>query len=179
MIESPVTRRQISLAIMGGAVSLMSSTGHGKEYSTPALKDTQDLASMALTEAATLLHARRVSSSALVQACLHKIADDGVKTNAFITVMREQAMARARVLDAEADKNKFRSALHGIPIALKDDIDTAGVRTTMASAVFADRVPKEDAEVVHRLQAAGAIVIGKTNLGELCMSATAAISHFG
>jgi aspartyl-tRNA(Asn)/glutamyl-tRNA(Gln) amidotransferase subunit A len=179
MIECLVTRRQFSLAMMGGAVSLMSSTGHGEEHSAAAPRNSRDLAALTLAEASWLLHAGRVTSAALVQACLHKIADVGVKTNAFITVTREQALAQARALDAEAARHQFRSALHGIPIALKDNIDTAGVRTTMASAVFADRVPNEDAEVVRRLQAAGAIVIGKTNLGELCMSATAAISHFG
>jgi len=163
MSESVVTRRQFSLAVMGGAVSLMTSTGNGKESSAAALKNTQDLASLTLTEAASMLQAGRISSTALVQSCLQRIANEGVKTNAFITVMREQALAQARVLDAEAASNKFRSPLHGIPIALKDNIDTAGVRTTMASALFADRVPEEDAEVVHRLQAAGAIVIGKTN----------------
>lgn len=179
MGESLVTRRQVSLAIMGGTVSLMTSTGNGKKHSAAALKSTQDLASMTLTEAASMLQAGRVSSTALVKSCLQRIANEGFKTNAFITVMREQALAQARVLDAEAAAHKFRSLLHGIPIALKDNIDTAGVRTTWASALFADRVPEQDAEVVRRLQAAGAIVIGKTNLGELTLSPSAATSHFG
>jgi aspartyl-tRNA(Asn)/glutamyl-tRNA(Gln) amidotransferase subunit A len=159
--------------------SLAAVMPYGKEYSAAAIQSTQDLAALTLTKAASMLQAGRISSTALVHACLQRIADEGVKTNAFITVMREQALAQARVLDAEAALHRFRSPLHGIPIAVKDNIDTAGVRTTWASAVFADRIPGEDAEVVHRLQALGAIVIGKTNLGELTWSSTAAISHYG
>jgi aspartyl-tRNA(Asn)/glutamyl-tRNA(Gln) amidotransferase subunit A len=179
MSENRVTRRQFSLAMTGGAISCMTSTGNGKESSAASLKDTRDLASLTLAEAASMLRAGRVSSTALVQSCLRRIANEGVETNAFITVMREQAFSQARILDAQAAANQFRSPLHGIPIALKDNIDTAGVRTTWASAVFANRVPEQDAQVVRRLQAAGAIVIGKTNLGELTMDAAAAISHYG
>src|SRR5688572_27968769 len=97
MSECLVTRRQCSLAIMGGAVSLMTPAVNGKEYSTTALKEAQDLASLTLTEAASMLQAGRISSTVLVQSCLQRIASDGVKTNAFITVMGEQALAQARV----------------------------------------------------------------------------------
>lgn len=69
--------------------------------------------------------------------------------------------------------------MHGIPIALKDNIDTVGVRTTAASAVFDDRVPREDAEVTRRLKEAGAVLIGKTNLHEFAMGGTSATSYFG
>jgi aspartyl-tRNA(Asn)/glutamyl-tRNA(Gln) amidotransferase subunit A len=69
--------------------------------------------------------------------------------------------------------------LHGIPIGLKDNIDTAGIPTTAASAVYADRVPQESAEVVRRLEEAGAIILGKLNMHEFAFGATSAISHFG
>ena len=72
-----------------------------------------------------------------------------------------------------------RGPLHGIPIALKDNIDTAGIRTTAASALFADRVPKEDAPVVTRLRAAGAVFLGKLNMHEFAYGGTSAITHFG
>src|SRR6267154_294448 len=99
--------------------------------------------------------------------------------NAFITVLRDQALAHARELEAEQRAGKFRSPLHGIPIALKDNIDTASIRTTAASQVFEDRVPTEDAEVVRRLKAAGAVLIGKTNMHEFAAGGTSAVSYWG
>src|SRR5207247_3129212 len=82
-------------------------------------------------------------------------------------------------MDAEIKANRFRSALHGIPIALKDNIDTAGTRTTAGSEVFDDRVPNEDAEVARRLTEAGAVTIGKTNLHEFAAGGTSASTYFG
>lgn len=93
--------------------------------------------------------------------------------------MRAQALAQARELDEEQRAGRFRSPLHGIPIALKDNIDTAGIRTTAASAVFDDRIPEEDSEVTRRLKAAGAVLIGKTNLHEFAMGGTSATSYYG
>jgi aspartyl-tRNA(Asn)/glutamyl-tRNA(Gln) amidotransferase subunit A len=114
-----------------------------------------------------------------VEACLKRIQIYNPKLNAFITVLAEQARAQARQLDSEQKAGKLRGPLHGIPIALKDNIDTAGIRTTAASAVFDDRVPQEDASVTQRLRAAGAIIIGKTNLHEFAMGGTSATSYFG
>ena len=74
---------------------------------------------------------------------------------------------------------RSRGPLHGIPIALKDNIDTEGVRTTAASTLFANRIPPEDAEVVRRLKAAGAVIIGKLNMHEFASGTTSTISHFG
>jgi aspartyl-tRNA(Asn)/glutamyl-tRNA(Gln) amidotransferase subunit A len=92
--------------------------------------------------------------------------------------MRDKALAQAKLLDAEQKAGKLRGPLHGIPVALKDNIDTAGTRTTAASGVFEDRVPTEDAPVAARLKAAGAIVIGKTNLHEFAMGG-GDVSFFG
>ena len=92
---------------------------------------------------------------------------------------RDAALAQAKALDAEQRAGKLRGPLHGIPIALKDNIDTAGVRTTAASAVFDDRVPDEDAEVARRLAAAGAVVVGKANLHEFAFGGTSATSYYG
>jgi aspartyl-tRNA(Asn)/glutamyl-tRNA(Gln) amidotransferase subunit A len=110
---------------------------------------------------------------------LARIETYNPKLNAFITVVRVQALAQARELEAEQRAGKIRSPLHGIPIALKDNIDTAGVRTTAASAVFDDRIPDQDAEVARRLKNAGAILIGKTNLHEFAMGGTSATSYYG
>jgi aspartyl-tRNA(Asn)/glutamyl-tRNA(Gln) amidotransferase subunit A len=99
--------------------------------------------------------------------------------NAFITVTAESAMEQARAAENEIQKGSWRGPLHGIPIALKDLIDTAGVRTTAASALFANRVPNEDAEVVRRLKAAGAVIVGKTNLHEFAYGGSSIVSYFG
>ena len=139
----------------------------------------EDLAELSLAEASARLRGGRVTSTQLTEACLTRIATYNPKLNCFITVMREQALAQARGLDAEQRAGRLRGPLHGIPIALKDNIDTAGVRTTAASAVFDDRVPSADAEVTRRLKAAGAVLIGKTNLHEFAMGGTSATSYYG
>jgi len=115
----------------------------------------------------------------LAEACLSRIEIYQPKLNAFITVLKESAFKQAREVDAELRAGKSRGTLHGIPIALKDDIDTAGIRTTAASAVFDDRVPAEDAEVARRLKAAGAILLGKLNLHEFAFGGTSVTSYFG
>ncbi|RYG80922.1 amidase, partial [bacterium] len=91
------------------------------------------------------------------------------KLDAFITVMKNQALAAAAALDAEAKAGKFRGPLHGVPLGIKDIIDTHDARTTGGSSLFSDRVPDEDATVVARLRAAGGLVIGKTNTQEFAM----------
>ncbi len=140
---------------------------------------TEALADLTLADASARLAAGRTTSAELVSACLARIEVFNPKVNAFITVLRDQALAQAKALDAERRAGKVRGPLHGIPIALKDNIDTAGVRTTAASAVFDDRVPTEDAEVARRLAAAGAIVIGKANLHEFAFGGTSATSYYG
>jgi aspartyl-tRNA(Asn)/glutamyl-tRNA(Gln) amidotransferase subunit A len=134
---------------------------------------------LTLTEASERIRSGSVTPTQLVTACLKRIEIFNPKINAFITVLREQALIQTKQLDSEQKAGKFRSALHGIPIALKDNIDTAGIRTTAGSAVFDDRVPAEDAEVARRLKAAGAITIGKTNLHEFAMGGTSSTSYFG
>jgi aspartyl-tRNA(Asn)/glutamyl-tRNA(Gln) amidotransferase subunit A len=76
-------------------------------------------------------------------------------------------------------QGKWRGPLHGVPIALKDLFDTAGVRTTAGSALFRDRIPTEDAEVVRRLKAAGAVLLGKTNMHEFAYGGSSIVSYFG
>jgi aspartyl-tRNA(Asn)/glutamyl-tRNA(Gln) amidotransferase subunit A len=139
----------------------------------------ENLSVLSLAEVSARIRSRTVTPTDLVQACLTRIETYNPKLNAFITVTREQALAQARELDAEQRSGKFRSPLHGIPLAIKDNIDTAGIRTTAASEVFDDRIPQEDAEVARRLKAAGAICIGKANLHEFAMGVTSAVSYFG
>jgi aspartyl-tRNA(Asn)/glutamyl-tRNA(Gln) amidotransferase subunit A len=139
----------------------------------------EDLSGLTLVEASARIRSRTVTPTQLTEACLARIQTYNPKLNAFITVLREHALEQARDLEAEQRAGKLRGPLHGIPIALKDNIDTAGIRTTAASAVFDDRVPAEDAEVTRRLKAAGAILLGKTNLHEFAMGGTSATSYYG
>jgi aspartyl-tRNA(Asn)/glutamyl-tRNA(Gln) amidotransferase subunit A len=138
-----------------------------------------ELTALTLSEASRRIHSGEVTSTKLTQALLDRIAIYNPKINAFITVMRQDALAQAATLDSEAKAGKFRGPLHGIPIALKDNIDTAGTRTTAASAVFDDRVPDADAEVVIRLKQAGAVLIGKTNMHEFASGGSSASTYFG
>jgi aspartyl-tRNA(Asn)/glutamyl-tRNA(Gln) amidotransferase subunit A len=115
----------------------------------------------------------------LVQECLDAIGRLNPSLNAFITVTAETALAEARQAEAEIQSGHWRGPLHGIPVGLKDLIDTAGVRTTAAGAIFRDRVPAEDADVVKKLKAAGAVFIGKQNLHEFAYGGSSLISHFG
>src|ERR1700730_6572911 len=126
-----------------------------------------------------LIRKKSASPVELTQECLKRIEKLNPALNAYITVMGEQALAHARELETERQNGKWRGPLHGIPIGLKDLFDTAGVRTTAGSAVFADRIPSEDAEVVRRLKTSGAVILGKLNMHEFAYGDTSAQSHFG
>ncbi|MGA2882467.1 MAG: amidase [Bryobacteraceae bacterium] len=145
----------------------------------PALGQSQDLAALTLKQASELLRSKGASPVDLTRACLQRIEKYNPALNAFITVTGQQALATARDMEAEQRRGKWRGPLHGIPIALKDNIDTAGIRTTAASGVFKDRVPSEDAEVVRRLKDAGAVLLGKLNLHEFAYGGTSDVSYFG
>src|ERR1700730_12097731 len=134
---------------------------------------------ISISEAAELLRRKKISPVDLATACLDRIERLNPVLNAFITVTHEGAMAQARVAEDEIQRGQWRGPLHGIPIGLKDLIDTAGIRTTCGSALFADRVPTEDAFVVQRLKRAGAVLLGKQNLQEFAYGGTSASSHYG
>jgi aspartyl-tRNA(Asn)/glutamyl-tRNA(Gln) amidotransferase subunit A len=122
---------------------------------------------------------RAISPVELTRDCLARIEKLNPKLNAFITVLADSALDQARRAEQELHSGNYRGPLHGIPIGLKDLIDTAGTRTTAASAQYKDRVPTEDAEVVRRLRAAGAIILGKQNLHEFAYGGSSMISFFG
>jgi aspartyl-tRNA(Asn)/glutamyl-tRNA(Gln) amidotransferase subunit A len=134
---------------------------------------------MTISEVSRQLRAREVSPVELTRGCLERIERLNPLLNAFITVTAESALVEARRAEQEIQNGKWRGPLHGIPIALKDLIDTAGVPTTAASALFQDRVPTQDAEVVQKLRAAGAVILGKNNLHEFAYGGSSIISHFG
>jgi aspartyl-tRNA(Asn)/glutamyl-tRNA(Gln) amidotransferase subunit A len=121
----------------------------------------------------------RVSPVALADACLARIAALDPTLNMFITVTADLAHEQARRAGQEIAAGTWRGPLHGIPVAVKDFYDTAGIRTTAAFEPFRNRVPSEDAEMVVKLRDAGAVLVGKTNMHRLGMGTTSLESAFG
>jgi aspartyl-tRNA(Asn)/glutamyl-tRNA(Gln) amidotransferase subunit A len=134
---------------------------------------------MGIREIAEQFRKGSLSPVELTTDCLARIERLNPKLNAFITVTAESALAAARQAEVEIRRGDWRGPLDGIPLALKDLIDTAGVKTTAASLLFKDRVPAEDAEIVRRLKAAGAVLLGKQNLHEFAYGGSSMISAFG
>ncbi len=138
-----------------------------------------ELSLSSLADVSELLRSKKLSPVELTQACLARIEALNPELNAFITVTAEMALGQARAAEAEIQRGNWRGPLHGIPLAFKDLIDVAGVPTTAASRVFENRVPTEDAEVVRRLKAAGAVIVGKNNLHECAYGGSGVISRYG
>src|SRR5438445_415834 len=126
-----------------------------------------------------LLAKKKVSPVELTQLYLTRIERLNPKLNAFLTVASESALAEARAAERELLRGKRRGVLHGIPVALKDNIETRNLRTTMGSLVLRDFLPSDDATVVRKLRRAGAIVLGKTNLHEFAYGVTSENPHYG
>jgi aspartyl-tRNA(Asn)/glutamyl-tRNA(Gln) amidotransferase subunit A len=130
-----------------------------------------------ITEIGPLLQQGTLSPVDLVRGCLARI-DARPELNAFITVMRERALADALVAEEEIDAGHYIGPLHGVPVSVKDLIDVTGTPTTAGSAL-PPRYPRADAPIVTRLREAGAILIGKTNLHEFAFGTTSEESAFG
>ncbi|MGI9658579.1 MAG: amidase [Gaiellaceae bacterium] len=125
------------------------------------------------------LRAGRVTSGQLVEDYLARIEALDGELRSFVTVTADEARARATEADAERERGGSLGPLHGLPVALKDNIATAGVRTTMGSSFFADHVPEVDAPVWARMREAGAVLLGKTQLHEFAYGATTQNPHHG
>jgi len=134
---------------------------------------------LTIRELADAYRRKEISPVEITRSCLERIEKRNPPLNAFITVTGESALAEARAAEAEILRGAWRGPLHGVPIAIKDLIDTAGVRTTAGSALYKDRVPTEDAEVVTRLRRAGAVFVGKNNLHEFAYGGSSLVSYFG
>lgn len=134
---------------------------------------------MTIQQAANLLGARKISSVELTRQSLDSIHRTQPVLNAYLTILDEQAMARAGEMDAERAAGRVRGPLHGIPVAVKDVFCTKGVRTTLGTKFFADHVPAIDAAVVEKLDAAGAINCGKTHMHEFAYGVTSNNPHYG
>ncbi len=175
-------RAFIKSALAGSATGLMSGITHSQAFAGTGSHDAHqpsDLTKLSLSAASDLVRRKRVSPVELTQACLARIEKLNPKLNAFITITADSALAQAREAEADIQHGHWRGELHGIPIALKDLVDTAGVRTTAASALFKDRIPTQDAEIVRRLKASGAVLLGKLNMHEFAYGGSSVISFFG
>lgn len=124
------------------------------------------LPDLSATELTGLLAAKSVSPVELLQACLSRIGAVNHAVNAVVTLDAERALAAARAAEAAILRGDELGPLHGLPVLIKDTQDTAGLRTTYGSPLFADHIPQADAGSVARLRAAGAIILGKTNTPE-------------
>ena len=124
-----------------------------------------ELCFLTIKEASALIRDKKLSPVELTAAFLDRIERLDGTLNAYITVLSEEALAEAKKAEDEVQRGDYRGPMHGIPIALKDLYDTAGVRTTASSRVMADRVPTEDATTTARLKEAGAILLGDTANG--------------
>ncbi len=134
---------------------------------------------LTLSDAADQIRSRTLCSVELTQACLDRIERLNPTLNAFITVNSELALQQAGRADNEAGAGNWRGPLHGIPVALKDLIDLAGVKTTAASLQLSNNVATQDAAIVARLKAAGAVIVGKTNLHEFAFGGSGVVSAHG
>src|SRR4030081_3310021 len=171
--HAPVARFVSGYRFSGTAID-------GRELRLQALRrSSEDQVLFTICELSRKIRDREISPVELTHHCLVLIEKLNPALNAYITVTAESALERARVAEREIYRGAYLGPLHGIPIGLKDILDTAGVRTTAASALYKDRIPTEDAEVVRRLRCAGAIILGKQNVDEFAYGGSSMISFFG
>ena len=137
-----------------------------------------DLNSLTVSSALKLIRRQKTSphASRLVSACLRQIERLNPTLNAFITVTNQHSTHESK---SDSTNNPLENTLRGIPIAVKDLFDTAGIRTTAGSKFFADHIPETDAFVVEKLKQAGALIIGKTNTHEIALGVTGNNPHYG
>jgi aspartyl-tRNA(Asn)/glutamyl-tRNA(Gln) amidotransferase subunit A len=138
-----------------------------------------ELAYLSIGEAGRLLRRREISPVELTELALARIERWNPGLNAFLTVVEKRARREARIAERETRRGNWRGPLHGIPISLKDNFCTRGVRTTAGSKILADFVPKRDSDVAARLARAGAILLGKTNMHEFAYGITTENPHYG
>ena len=138
-----------------------------------------ELAFLSIEQAARLLRRREISPLDLVEASLARIERWNSSLYAFLTVLAESARRQAKTAEREIHRGRARGPLHGIPISLKDNFWTRGIRTTAGSKILADFVPEADSDVAEKLARAGAILLGKTNMHEFAYGITGENPHYG
>src|ERR1700733_5937301 len=150
-----VTRREAAqlLGAAAAATSLLGASG-------------PDICFLTATEMPPLTRRKKLSAREPLDAHLKQIERVNPKVNAIVTLVAEEAVENARKADEAQARGAALGPLHGLPIAHKDLVETAGIRTTFGSPIFKDNVPKEDAILVERIHKAGGITVGKTNTPE-------------
>ena len=124
---------------------------------------------LTIHQAGELIRKRELSPVELTRACLERIEHTDDRLHSFILLMEDEALRQARVAESEVLSGSYRGPMHGIPFALKDLYDTAGIKTTSGSRVDLDRVPAEDATTTARLKGAGGILLGKLAMHEFAL----------
>jgi len=162
----------------GAGLAVAASMGDfawGKGYSDAGLAD------LSLYEQSKMIRTGEITSKRLVEIYLDRIQKYGGSegVNAYITVASELALKSAEKLDKSAKSKNFKGPLHGLPIAIKDNLDTRDIRTTGGSSILAEWKPKQDAHVVAKLREAGAVILGKTNMHEFAFGITTNNTHYG
>jgi amidase len=168
-----ITRRSFGQAIGAGAVAVpltTASAASAREQSSArspsAIGKPDEICDLSAVDMAARLRRRDLSAREVMAAHLARIERVNPKVNAIVTLVAERAMADAARADEQAAGGRPLGVLHGLPVAHKDLVDTAGIRTTRGSRFLSDNVPKTDALIVTRIRAAGAMTCGKTNTPE-------------
>jgi aspartyl-tRNA(Asn)/glutamyl-tRNA(Gln) amidotransferase subunit A len=169
-------RRQVLRTI--GAASAVAGLASAFPMKTLAQSKSGELP-RTIAEAGQRFRERSLGISELTKSYLQGAKDFKPKLNQYITLPEEEALKTAATLEAEVAQGKVRGPLHGIPVVVKDSMDTAGTLTTVGSEFFKDRVPQTDAHVVSLLRRAGAIILAKTNMNEFAAGVAGRNKYFG
>jgi aspartyl-tRNA(Asn)/glutamyl-tRNA(Gln) amidotransferase subunit A len=138
-----------------------------------------ELAFLSIEQAAHLLRRKKISPTDLVEAALARIERFNPVVNAFITVVADRARSQARLAEKHFRLGHPPSLLCGIPVSMKDNFCTSGIRTTAGSKILSDYIPENDSAVAAKLERAGAILLGKTNMHEFAYGITNENPHYG
>src|SRR5579862_4866261 len=144
------------------ALALAAAAAYGQEPP----KKAPEICFLTATELVRRMRRKELSAREVLDAHLRQIERVNPQVNAIVTLVADQAIETARKADEAQARGAALGALHGLPIAHKDLVETKGIRTTFGSPIFKDNVPTENAILVERIQKAGAITVGKTNTPE-------------
>lgn len=138
-----------------------------------------DLMSLTAVELGKKIQAKEVTVEEAVKAAIASIKAKEEKINSFVTIDEEGALKKAKEVQAKIDAGELKGALAGVPVAIKDNMCTKGLLTTCSSKILYNFIPTYTAEAVKRLEDAGCVIVGKTNMDEFAMGSTTETSAFG
>lgn len=138
-----------------------------------------DLLSLTAVELGKKIQAKEVTVEEAVKAAIASIKAKEEKINSFVTIDEEGALKKAAEVQAKIDAGELKGALVGVPVAIKDNMCTEGLLTTCSSKILYNFIPTYTAEAVKRLEDAGCVIVGKTNMDEFAMGSTTETSAFG